>query len=114
MKFLYVEDNDSFRELVSLAMMFRKQDEIRFAVNGVEAVEILKEYTPDVIITDISMPGMDGNKLIENEGSIPVEVITADPELVIERRPPIILVYNKMDLHSFADVFEEIECKLKK
>jgi CheY-like chemotaxis protein len=114
MKVLYVEDNESFRELVKLAMMFRKQDEVRFAINGVEALEILKEYTPDIIITDIAMPGMDGNKLIENEGNIPVVVVTADPDTVIEKRPPIIMVYNKMNLHSFADVFEEIECKLKK
>src|SRR5438067_2619601 len=35
------------------------------ASNGVEALEILKTVLPDVIITDLQMPKMDGNQLIE-------------------------------------------------
>lgn len=51
------------------------------ASNGVEALEILKTLLPDVIITDLQMPRMDGNQLIERlkaqarTASIPIVVL---------------------------------------
>ncbi|MGU9537327.1 response regulator, partial [Proteus mirabilis] len=36
------------------------------AVDGVHGLEVLSESTPDVIITDINMPRMDGFGVIEN------------------------------------------------
>lgn len=41
------------------------------ASNGVEALEILKTVLPDLIITDLQMPEMDGNQLIEKLKSSP-------------------------------------------
>ena len=38
---------------------------IATASNGREAFEIIKEYQPDIVITDIRMPECDGLKLIE-------------------------------------------------
>lgn len=35
------------------------------AANGLEGLELLKKTKPDIIITDIRMPGMDGLKLLE-------------------------------------------------
>lgn len=37
---------------------------VESATNGTEAVEILSSFTPDVIITDLSMPKMNGSELI--------------------------------------------------
>jgi CheY-like chemotaxis protein len=41
------------------------------ACNGAEALEMLKTILPDVIITDMQMPKMDGNQLIEALKSSP-------------------------------------------
>src|SRR3954471_24128752 len=38
---------------------------VESACNGVEALELMKTVLPDVIITDLQMPKMDGNKLID-------------------------------------------------
>jgi CheY-like chemotaxis protein len=53
------------------------------AVNGYSALEILAKVKPDLIITDITMPGMDGFQLLSNirklakAGSVPVIAYTA-------------------------------------
>lgn len=44
-------------------------------VNGIEAVELIREYQPDVVFLDVQMPGLDGfavlKKLIEHHDALP-------------------------------------------
>jgi CheY-like chemotaxis protein len=44
---------------------------VESATNGKEALEILKTVLPDLIITDMQMPKMDGTELITNLKSSP-------------------------------------------
>jgi CheY-like chemotaxis protein len=39
---------------------------VESATNGVEALEMLDEMQPDIIVTDLQMPRMDGLELIQN------------------------------------------------
>lgn len=54
---------------------------VESASNGLDALEILNTVLPDIIITDLQMPKMDGPELITNikagkqTGSIPVVVL---------------------------------------
>jgi len=53
--------------------------------NGIEGVEAARESRPDLILMDISIPGMDGIRATEalkrdpETGDIPVLIITAHP-----------------------------------
>jgi CheY-like chemotaxis protein len=38
---------------------------VESATNGVQALEMLGEMSPDIIITDMQMPKMDGSELID-------------------------------------------------
>jgi CheY-like chemotaxis protein len=55
------------------------------ADNGIEGVEAARELHPDVIVMDISMPGMDGIRATEalkrdpETEDIPVLIVTAHP-----------------------------------
>lgn len=57
--------------------------EIRSAKNSEQAIEMIAEDQPDLIVTDISLPGMDGLTLLKllrqksETNSIPVIVLTA-------------------------------------
>ncbi len=77
---LYVEDDNEVRENIatSLAYFVKSVDS---ASNGDEAYELYKNISPDIIITDIDMPGMNGLELAarvrENDSFIPIVVTTA-------------------------------------
>ena len=78
---LVVNDSAVDRRLVGELL---KEDagfgEILFASNGREAMELLKEEQPSVVVTDLMMPEMDGFELVAavnaNYPSIPVVLMT--------------------------------------
>ena len=41
------------------------------AANGIEALELIKEHHPDIVLTDIAMPVLDGLQLIEKMNQLP-------------------------------------------
>lgn len=78
---LIVEDNDDIREYI--ATSFSNNYHIMTATNGKEGIEQALKYIPDIIISDIMMPVMDGIelcKLIKEDvrtSHIPVILLTA-------------------------------------
>ncbi len=87
---LIVEDNDNLREL--LVNIFRSLYQVIEASNGNEGYELANEKHPDIIISDIMMPEMNGNELCSKIKTnfetchIPVVLLTAQtsPEQNIE------------------------------
>lgn len=77
---LIVDDEKHLRELY-LAELSEEGYEILLASNGKEALEILRNRRPDVVVLDIRMPVMDGiealGKLVSRFKSIPVILHTA-------------------------------------
>ena len=58
-RLLIVDDNRDAAN--SLAMLLQLQrHEVRVTYSGMAALEMIKTYTPDVVLLDIGMPGMDG------------------------------------------------------
>ncbi len=56
---LHVEDIDFNREIMKL--LFADTNlKIKEAITGVDALEVLKKYTPDLILMDIQMPKLNG------------------------------------------------------
>lgn len=79
-RILYVEDDEMIRKTVS-QFLRRRCKEVLEAANGMEGFEIFKLYDPDIIVTDIEMPIMNGLDMIEkiigmNNGK-PIIVTTA-------------------------------------
>src|SRR3546814_5463156 len=63
-KILTVDDSPSMRMLLRIALTEHGYD-VAEAEDGVAALDWLKVNTPDMIITDINMPRMDGFGLID-------------------------------------------------
>lgn len=56
---LIAEDYDDNRELLRLVLAGANYD-VREARNGRECLELARENPPDLIMVDLSMPGLDG------------------------------------------------------
>ncbi len=63
-KILLVEDELNLRDTITELLIYYKY-EVKSAGNGQEALEILDKWTPDLIISDIIMPVMDGHSFHE-------------------------------------------------
>lgn len=83
---LVVDDNNIFREtlLNFLAGEF-KSSRILEASNGPEAVRLVKEYIPDLIVLDINMPAMTGfevaNQVKQGLPFIPIIILSNYEEI---------------------------------
>ncbi|MDT0164105.1 glycosyltransferase [Actinotalea sp. AC32] len=60
---LVVDDDEMVRELIRAGLEMRGLD-VRTAGNGTEALDALGTVVPDLVISDINMPGMDGFALV--------------------------------------------------
>lgn len=85
---LYVEDDEMTLEEISFFLK-KYVKKLIVAKNGEEGLELFKEHNPDMVITDIQMPIMNGlemsKKILEINPSIPIAVTTAysDSEYLI-------------------------------
>jgi two-component system chemotaxis response regulator CheB len=59
-KILIVDDSALMRRVLGTILGAEADMEIAYARNGVEALERVHDWSPDVITLDIQMPGMDG------------------------------------------------------
>ena len=79
-KLLFVEDDTMTREIMQ-EILQEYFLEVIVAENGKEGLEIFKKNKIDVIFTDISMPQMNGIKMIQEirkvDEDIPVVIISA-------------------------------------
>ena len=56
-----VEDNEVFREALELLLGLRSDLEIVASVeDGTKVIELCREHSPDVVVMDYRLPGLDG------------------------------------------------------
>lgn len=76
MKFLVVDDSKAMRNMVirSLKQAGYTDHEFKQAADGIEALKIIKEWGPRVVLTDWHMPKMDGLELLDKVNSLGLDV----------------------------------------
>ena len=82
---LTIDDSRTMRDMLLLALSQAGYRVVQ-AVDGVHGLEVLQGETPDVIVTDINMPRMDGFGFIEgmradpNHRTTPCLVLTTESD----------------------------------
>jgi CheY-like chemotaxis protein len=79
-----IAEDESFTALALVDALEARGHQVREAADGAQALEIMRNFRPDVLVTDLTMPVMDGFELIRRlnarpEGAPPVILITGLP-----------------------------------
>lgn len=102
---LLVEDEG----IIAMAVAFGLEmagDAVRIAANGHQAVAMLEAERPDIIITDVMMPVMDGGELIRwvrahpELRDIPIIVASAIPEAIVRTKISGYTAYLSKPIHE--------------
>jgi two-component system chemotaxis response regulator CheY len=88
---LTVDDSRTMRDMLKMALVEAGYNVLQ-AVDGVDGLDVLQSSTPDVIVTDINMPKMDGFGLIEavrkdsRYRKVPILVLTTESDAAKKMR----------------------------
>ncbi|MFZ5818409.1 MAG: response regulator transcription factor [Chloroflexota bacterium] len=83
---LAIDDDTAITELLSMLLRTHGYD-VLTANTGEEGVKIIQEKSPDVIVLDLMMPGMDGwqvCKQVRTFSNVPIIILSAldDPAMI--------------------------------
>ncbi len=75
---LVVDDDTDLRDAVA-SILAEHGYHVQQATEGRHALEVLKTFKPDLVITDLMMPVMTGYELIDAiKGTVPIVVMSAN------------------------------------
>lgn len=115
-RILVVDDDETVRRSLAEALA-GEASEVRAAATAEDALGIVDEAAPDVVISDVRMPGLDGIELLrllnERAPSIDVIIMTAYddmPTVVAAMREGAFDFLSKpLDLHELRDVLSRLK-----
>jgi len=106
-RILVVEDEPDVRFLITLVFEAAGH-EVAAAADGDAALSAVRRSRPDLVVTDIMMPVMDGIELIRRlradplTSSIPIMVVSGNCELAVDADSALAKPFRKKDLLSTA------------
>jgi len=94
LRILFVDDDPILREFAQVHLT-TDSAEVLVAQDGQEALEVLREIQPDIVLMDLEMPRMDGFEALTR--------LRADPA---HERTPVIVVTGREDVAAIDRAFQ--------
>jgi len=91
LRVLYVEDNLANLELVEQVLARAGDVELLSATHGAQALQLVRDERPDLVLLDLQLPDMPGSEVAErlhsdpSTSAIPLVIVSADPPDVLSR-----------------------------
>ena len=80
---LVVEDDTAIADVLRRTLR-QEGHEVRAAFDGVEALQVAEEFSPDLVVLDLGLPRLDGVEVLKRiraSSDVPILVLTARTEL---------------------------------
>lgn len=103
-KIVVIEDNEEAARLMSRILETRDDCQVHMAHNGEAGIKLVQRLHPDLIITDLMMPGVDGFELINR--------VKADPQLV--NTPIVVVTAKELTVRERQQLDEQADMILQK
>ncbi|MBZ4021776.1 hypothetical protein CKO11_04790 [Rhodobacter sp. TJ_12] len=100
-RILYIDDDNDIREIAVMALELNELFEVRSAASGASGLEIAREYTPDLILLDVMMPGLDGPATYR--------LVKLDPAL---QQTPVAFITARTQTHQVAELMGMGACSV--
>ena len=117
MKLLIIDDDPEFRLLISHRLRAKTVTAIA-AADVIQAIRLVREQRPDIIMLDIELPGGDGFLILERLkgnrlfSTIPVIIVTArDPAQVEEKAlhgGAAAVLHKPVDCEGLMTIMEQV------
>ncbi len=99
-----IEDNPDAARLISRILQTRGQYQVEIAEDGLQGIDLVRRIKPDVVITDLMMPGIDGFEVVDR--------LKSDPEL--SHTPIIVLTAKELTPRERERLSDQIDALLQK
>lgn len=123
MRIVVVEDEPKTREgLLNIIKEHTDYEIAGVCQDGAEGLETIRKYEPDLVITDIKMPRMDGLKMLEklreDHVEVPVILLTGYSDFEYARKALQLQVVEyalkPLDVDEFMKTLQETEIRIEK
>lgn len=120
-KVLFVEDEDHAREELS-RFLKRRVGKLYIGKNGREGLNFIESHNPDMVITDLKMPILDGLEMIRSarnigyDGAVIVLSALSDSETILKAIDIGIVKYlvKPVDTNKLVDTIEQLASDILK
>jgi threonine synthase len=102
-RIVVIEDNMDAARLIKRVLQARSF-EVHTANNGAQGLETVRQVRPDLVITDLMMPDVDGFELIDT--------LKADPEL--QHIPVVVITAKELTARERIRLNEQVDLLLRK
>lgn len=103
-RIVVIEDNNDAARLISRILQARGSYDVQLAPEGGRGLEIIRQNKPDLVITDLMMPGVDGFTVIDQ--------MKSDPAL--SRIPIVVITAKELTVRDHARLSGQIDMILQK
>lgn len=118
---LFVEDEEMARLELSKYLK-RRVGRLIVGKDGVEGLELLKKYSPDMVVTDLKMPGKTGLEMLKEareggyDGGVIINSALSDSETILEAVDLGIVKYivKPVDTNKMLEAMNELALQIMK
>lgn len=103
-RIVIIEDNRDAARLIRRILQARGNAEVHIADDGVQGLEMIRNILPDMVITDLMMPDVDGFAVINS--------LKADPDLA--QIPIVVVTAKELTARERAQLHDQVEMLLQK